>query len=173
MSIKPVIVRTWFIPFCLLSFCFLLPLQCFIIGDDFGLGVQGALFRYQMTEQGTSLIPVTYEIDYIISGIYQGKTADSLILWAFGTFVLACTTIVSLISWNTISHRTLGFITVGIAGSCIFYLASSITRYGLFLSGPTGTTLPCGVVIMAIFAGFLHFYQDFFGGHSTAPAGKL
>jgi hypothetical protein len=141
---------------------FFLPLQCFIIGDDLGLGIQGAVFRYQMTTQGNSLIPIPFEIGYITSGIYTGKTAVSVILWALGTLILVCTTIFSLIQWNQLNRRGLKFIIIGIAGSCILYLASCITWYGLLFSGPSGTTLPVGIIIMAMFVAFLYYYQDLF-----------
>lgn len=143
-------------------FCFVLPLQCFIIGDYAGLGVQGAVFRYQITGQGTSLMPVIYEIEYVTSGVYQGKNAVSVILWIMGTLVLVCTTILSLIYWNNIPRRALGFIFFGIAGSCILYLGSCVVRYGLLFSGPSGTSLPLGILMMAVFAAFLHLYQSMF-----------
>jgi len=127
-----------------------------------GLGIQGAMYRYQMTVQGNSLIPVTYEIGYVTSGIYHGKTAISVILWALGTFVLMCTTILSLTSWNGLSRRDLGFVIIGIAGSCILYLASCVIQYGLLLSGPAGISVPLGILLLIIFAVFLHFFHDIF-----------
>jgi len=159
---KPDTVRPWIIAAGLCIFLFFLPLQCFIIGDNLGLGIQGAVFRYQMTTYGNSLIPIPFEIGYITSGIYTGKTALSIILWTLGTLVLACITIFSLIRWNNLSHRGIKFIINGIAGSCIFYLASCVVRYGLFFSGPAGISLPMGIIILALFAAFLHFYQEIF-----------
>jgi CHASE2 domain-containing sensor protein len=115
-----------------------------------------------MTIQGNSLIPITYEIGYITSGTYHGKTAISVILWALGTFVLMCTTILSLVSWNDLSRRGLGFVIIGIAGSCILYLASCVTQYGLLFSGPAGISVPLGILLLVIFAVFLYCYQDIF-----------
>jgi len=162
MIMKPGTVKTWIIAFILMVFFFIVPLQCFIIGDNLGMGVQGAVFRYQMTDQGNSLIPIPSEIWYITSGIYQGKTAVSVILWALGTLILACTTILSLVYWNNISCRVLGFIMIGITGSCMLFIASCIVRYGPLFSAPSGTSLPLGIIILAMFAGFLYFYQDLF-----------
>lgn len=146
----------------LIIFFFLLPLQCFIIGNDLGMGIQGAVYRYQMTAQGNSLIPITYEIQYILWGIYQGKTAISIILWLLGTLALAGATILSLVWMNAISLYKLRYIIFLITGSSITYMASCMVRYGAFLSSPGGISLPAGILLLGIFALFLHMYQNVF-----------
>lgn len=158
----PDTVRTWIIPLSLMIFFFFLPLQCFIVGDNLGLGVQGAVYRYQITGSGISLIPITYEISYVASGLYQGKTAFSVIFWVLGTLVFVCTLILSLIHLNRVNHRILHVITIGIGGSCILYLASLVAQYGIFFFGPSGISLPAGILLMALFAGFLHHYRNSF-----------
>lgn len=158
----PGTVRTWIIPFCLLIFFFFLPLQCFIIGDGLGLGVQGAVYRYQITGSGISLIPVTSEIGYVTSGIYDGKTAVSVILWATGTLIFSCFLMISLIHSSRINHQIIRFIIVGIASSCFLYLTSLVAQYGFFFSGPAGISLPAGIIIMAIFAFFLYSNRNCF-----------
>lgn len=155
-------VRTWIVAICLCVFCFVVPLQCYIIGNDYGLGVQGAVFRYQMAVEGNSLIPLTHEIEYITSGIYTGRAALSVILWALGTITLVLTTILSLIGWNKISVQHFRYIIIGIEGSCILYLASCVARYGLLFFGPAGICLPIGVIMLAIMGTFLYFYQGLF-----------
>lgn len=163
-------MRTWTVAIGLCIFLFFLPLQCFTIGDNLGLGIQGAVYRYQMTTYGNSLIPLPFEIGYITSGIYTGKTELSVILWALGTLVLVCTTIFSLLQWNQLNRRSLKFIIIGITGSCMVYLASCVARYGLFFSGPSGISLPLGIIILAMFAASLHFYQDQFFEKSAGSA---
>ena len=170
MNSKRSSVRSWIIATGLLIFCFFLPLQCYIIGNNWGGGVQGAMFRYQMTSEGNSLITLPHEIEYITFGIYTGRTALSVILWTLGTLVLVCTAILSLVSWNNIPPRSLRLIVIGIAGSCILYLASCICQYGLFFSGPAGISLPLGAIIMAMFAAFLNFYPDVFIEPNTRPS---
>jgi len=126
------------------------------------MGAQGAVFRYQITPYGTSLIPITHEIGYITSGIYKGETALSASLWGLGTFILVCITIFSLVCWNSISRPGLRFIVIGISSASILYLASCGAQYGPTFFGQAGVSLPCGIIILAIFAGFLHFYPDTF-----------
>jgi hypothetical protein len=153
-------MRALIIPLALMIFFFFLPLQCFTIGDNLGAGIQGAVYRYQMTVQGNSLIPITYEIQYILWGIYQGKTTLSIILWALGSLVLAGTTIFSLISMNAFSRDHLRYFSILIAGSSIIYLASCMVWYGPFLYGPSGVSLPVGILMLGLFALFLYKYQN-------------
>ena len=160
-------VRPWIIPLSLMVFFFFLPLQCFIIGDGLGLGVQGAVYRYQITGSGISLIPVTYEIGYVTSGIYDGKTAVSVIIWATGTFILACTLMLCLIHTNRKNHPRLRVVTIGIAGSCILYFVSLVAQYGVFFSGPAGISLPAGIIMMVLFASFLYGNRDCFTNTTT------
>jgi len=155
-------VKPWIIALCLCIFYFILPLQCFIIGNDIGMGIQGAVFRYQMTSQGNSLIPITTEVTYVTSGLYEGKTAISVIFWVLGTGILTVLTILSLVYWNGLSYQHIRFITLGMAGAAIFYIASCGSQYGVFLSGPAGRSLPIGVAFFIIFSGFLYYYGNLF-----------
>jgi len=155
-------VRTWIIAVVLCIFFFILPLQCFVIGDDKGLGIQGAVYRWQMTLYGDSLIPMTKELTYIQVGIYSGKTALSVILWSLGTVTLALTTIISLLYWNRLPRYYIRSVILGLVGAGIIYLASLCVQYGPLFSGPAGISLPIGVVIMFLSAIFLFFYQEWF-----------
>lgn len=154
-------VRTWIVSASLCFFLFILPLQCFFIGNDLGLGVQGATYRWQMTVKGDSFIPFTQEINYIFMGIYTGRTALSVILWTLGTLVLTVTTLVSLVYWDRLSRCYLRFIIIGIISASIFFMISLCVQYGLLLSGPAGSSLPIGIIILFLSAGLLYYYQDF------------
>jgi len=155
-------VKPWIISFCLCIFYFILPLQCFIIGNDIAVGIQGAVFRYQMASQGNSLIPITTEVTYVTSGLYEGKTAISVIFWVLGTSILTVLTILSLMYWNGLSPQRIRFISIGLAGAGICYLGSLGVLYGVFLFGPAGRSLPIGVVFLIIFSGFLYYYRNLF-----------
>jgi len=165
----PDTVRTWIVPLTLMVFFFFLPLQCFIIGNDQGLGIQGAVYRYQITGNGISLIPVTHEISYITNGFYHGKTAVSVILWVAGTLVLGCTVLLSLLFTNRINPALFQLTIVGITSSCILYLVSLVFHYGVFFSGPAGVSLPAGILIMALFAVFLYNNENIFLNKNRIP----
>jgi hypothetical protein len=154
-------VRTWIIAVSLCIFCLILPLQCFIIGDNLAFGVQSTVFRYQMAVEGNSFIPLNHELNFIITGTYKGRTAISVILWTIGTAVLAATTICALGYWNRLPREYLRFIIAGIVGAGILYLASCIVQYGPLFHGSAGVSMPLGVIILFLFAGFLYFYEEF------------
>jgi hypothetical protein len=114
-----------------------------------------------MTVEGNSLIPLNHEINFILAGIYTGRTALSVILWTIGTIVLTLTTICSLGYWNRLPRQYLRFIIAGIAGAGVLYLASCIAQYGPLFHGGAGISIPLGVLILFLFAVFVHIYQDF------------
>ena len=155
-------VRVWIIALCLCAFCFIVPLQCYAIGNDLGLGIQGAVFRYQVTVEGNSIITLAEDLSFIVKGIYSGKTAISIILWTLGTVVLVLTTIFSLIYWNRLPRHYLKFIAMGLVGAGILYLGSCVAQYGLLFSGPAGISLPLGVLLLFLYALLLLFYTDWF-----------
>jgi len=147
---------------CLCAFFFLVPLQCYIIGNDMGVGIQGAVYRFQITPQGNSLIPLTSDLGYVISGTYVGKTAFSVIFWILGTLLLAGITMIPLVEGNRLTPRHLRIIIAGLAGAAVGYFVSCIFQYGLFFSGPAGSSLPAGVILMIVVAAGLYTYRDFF-----------
>jgi hypothetical protein len=151
-------VRNWIIASGLCIFCFVLPLQIFIIGNDTGIGIQGAVYRYQLTTQGDSLIPITREIWYVTSGMYNGRSAFSVILWVIGTIMLVFATIYSLICGNLITRKQARLIIICLTGAGIGYLASCIAQYGLLLNGPAGRSIPLGVFVVFAFVISVHYY---------------
>jgi hypothetical protein len=153
-------MRRWIVPFLLLAIFFLFPFQVFIIGSETGIGIQGAVYRYQVTGYGNSLIPVTSEIMYIVNGQYTGKTALSVILWALGTVLLTLTLWFSLVNADgTVAdyYRQIGF---GIAGSCVCYLLSCIVQYGILFHGSPGSSFPVGIGIILIWLGIFRFFPE-------------
>ncbi len=155
-------MRVWIIALFLCAFCFVVPLQCYIIGGSLGVGIQSAVFRYQVTVEGNSIITLAEDLSFIVDGIYFGRTAISVILWTLGTVVLVLTTIFSLIYWNRLPRHYLKFIVMGLMGAGILYLGSCVAQYGLLFTGPAGISLPLGVMLLFLYALFLHLYPDWF-----------
>lgn len=163
-------MKTSIIAIVLCIFLFFLPLQCYIMGNDFGVGIQGAPYRYQMTGWGNSLVPLTYEIGYVTSGIYTHYAAFSVLFWGFGTVLLSIMTAISLIFWNRYPSHILNLVLIGTGCSAMLFLISCFFRYGLFLSGPTGTCLPAGILLMAMFTLYFYYFRDtVFGYKSSSP----
>jgi hypothetical protein len=145
---------------------FVLPLQVFIIGDFAGIGIQGAVYRYQISGYGVSLIPITRDLTFVVSGIYTGKTALSNILWALGTVLLTVTTLYAFIRVRKTSQHYYRQISYGLIASSIIYLASCIAQYGFFFNGPAGISLPAGVFFILFWVTIINKYPDiFFGKH--------
>lgn len=153
-------MRTWIIPLVLLLFVFFIPLQVYVIGDGEGYGIQGAIYRYQVTGYGESLIPLPWEITYITTGIYTGLPALSILLWILGTVLLVQITMTSLIHGDRSTLPAYRRMYLGLLIAAALYLGSCIARYGLFFSGPAGLSLPLGVVILALFSVIFYLYTD-------------
>lgn len=145
-------MKTGIITLCLCAFFFIIPLQCYIIGNDMGVGIQGAVYRYQMSSEGNSLITITKELGYVTSGTYEGRTAFSVLFWAIGSGILFLITLLSIIYANRLTSRHIRIITTGLGISGISYLISCFFQYGMFLSGPAGISLPIGAILMLVIA---------------------
>lgn len=153
----------WFVvPFLLLVIFFVFPLQVFIIGEETGIGIQGAVYRYQVTGYGNSLIPITQDIKYVNDGIYSGKTALSIILWALGTVLLTITTWFGLVYTDGRKPDFTKQISLGLAGSCVCYIISCMAQYSIFFHGPAGTSIPMGIGIILVWLGIFRFFPEFF-----------
>ncbi len=139
------------IPLILILLLFFIPLNIYVIGEWIGTGIQWALFRYQDTVFGTSLITLTRDFEFIASGILTGKTAISIGFWITGTIllILAFITLVVIIGEEKDEKIHIpGFM---IMASGILLLLSCMAQYGLFLSGPAGFSIPIGIpLVLAI-----------------------
>jgi hypothetical protein len=134
----------------LLLFCFILPIQFFIIGDGIGTGMEGAFYQIKITGFGSSLTPVTNDIQYGIAGIYSGKTFISVIFWIIGSAILMSASFIGInevrgsLYWEKI-------VCILILSSGGFYLLSVIVQYGPLLHGPAGISIPFGIPVIIIF----------------------
>gem|GEM_PF-4749548 len=70
---------------CLLFF---VPLNIYGIGNHLTTGVQWALFRYQQSIFGNSLILIHRDLMYVQDGILQGSSACSTLIWLPGVLLL-------------------------------------------------------------------------------------
>jgi hypothetical protein len=151
------------IVFCILCLIFfILPIQVFVMGDFTGIGVQGAVYRYQTSGYGTYFFPITREITFVLNGTLSGRTALSVILWVSGTVLMACTTLFAFLHTNDSTENYYRQIAVGLIASCVIYLGSCIAQYGFFLSGMAGFSLPVGIIAILGWIGILYYYQHIF-----------
>jgi len=101
-------------------------------------------------------------MQYVLNGIYSGKTAVSIITWLLGSVLLACTTIFALIF--ALDNRSDFFRQIGMAlvVVCGCYLISCIAQYGWFLNGPAGISLPGGLFLIVLWMIIINLYPDIF-----------
>jgi hypothetical protein len=160
-------VRTALIALALCFCCFILPLQVYFIGGNAGFGIETALFRYQITGQGDSLILLTTDLSYVTGGIYTGRTASSVGFWILGTLLLIATTIFSLkFAWQ-MTRKQIRAVKFTLAGSAILFFVSCFFQYGLLLHGAAGISMPIGILVMVLLMYLLHSYEHWFGHEDT------
>ncbi len=161
-------MRPVIIPVLLLGLFFIFPFQVFIIGQEMGIGIQGAVYRYQVTGYGNSFILLPQEVGYVLKGIYTGLTALSVIIWSIGTMILSITIWFALIYMDGTMPDINRKIQLGLVGSCVCFLISCIARYGIFFHSSSGTSIPFGVVVILCWLGILSIFPDFFGSAKEA-----
>nr|WP_319375595.1 hypothetical protein [uncultured Methanoregula sp.] len=128
----------------------LIPLNLYVVGDWLGSGIQWALFRFQYTYAGTSIIPFTSDLGYIISGTITGRTAFSMFAGVCGSCLLIaafCLVLFSRPAEQDKRMKIIGILTI--AGGLLF-LGSSLIQYGIFLNGPAGLAIPVGIPLVLI-----------------------
>lgn len=151
------------IPLILVLLLFIIPLNIYVIGEWLGTGLQWALFRYQETGYGNSFITLTRDFEYITYGVLTGKTAISIALWGAGTIILivAFLALAALIAEDMDDKIHLPGLLVISSG--ILYIASCMTQYGPFFSGPAGISIPIGIPLVLV-VGWL-IYSKTIGGY--------
>ncbi|KUG05660.1 hypothetical protein ASZ90_016913 [hydrocarbon metagenome] len=114
-----------------------------------GVGLSGAFYQVKVTGYGTTFLPVTADIDYILQGLYSGNTMISSLSWILGSFLLMAATILWLIGENAHNrqHQSVGLLLIFSGG---LYLASVVIRYGPLFHGPGGIAIPFAIPLLII-----------------------
>ena len=136
---------------CLLFF---VPLNIYGIGDNLATGVQWALFRYQQSYLGNSLITLQRDLSYVLEGILKGTSAYSILIWFLGAILLVAALL--LLAYAAVQNdarlvKPAGLLTV--TGGILF-LAAMLVQYGPALHGDHGFSLPIGVPLILITGGW-------------------
>ncbi|MGD0534394.1 MAG: hypothetical protein ABR999_02995 [Methanoregula sp.] len=136
---------------CLLFF---VPLNIYGIGDNLATGVQWALFRYQQSYLGNSLILIHRDLAYVLDGILKGTSAYSTSIWFFGVLLLVAALILlafAAVQGDARLVKPVGLLTI--TGGILFLAAMGV-QYGLTLHGDHGFSLPIGVPLILITGGW-------------------
>ncbi|MGA2699356.1 MAG: hypothetical protein ABSE74_06920 [Methanoregula sp.] len=132
---------------CLL---FVVPLNIYGIGNNLATGIQWALFRFQESYLGNSLILIHRDLGYVHDGILKGSSAFSTVIWSLGAFLLVAALI--LLTFATVKDDTrpvkpAGLLTI--AGGMLF-LVAMLVQYGPALHSDHGFSLPLGVPLILV-----------------------
>jgi hypothetical protein len=148
------------IPLVLQCLLLVIPLNIYVIGDWLAQGIQWALFRYQQSYLGNSLIPVNRDLYYVTSGILTGTSAASIILWMAGVTLLIIALVLmvrAIVSENPVSLKQGALCTIA-AG--ITFGISQLLQYGILLHGERGFAIPIGVPVILV-TGWWVYREDF------------
>lgn len=123
-------------PLLLQCLIFLIPLNIYMWGDWLLVNVQWALFRYQQSPYGNSLILGYKDILYMYSGLNTGfYNIAAASLWTIGSSILLIGLCVAFFAYlkknsshlTTASYFTIcGGIFLGLSALCRFYSGFSI-----------------------------------------------
>ena len=128
---------------------FLVPQNIYVIGDRLATGIQWALFRYQVSDLGNSLILASRDLYYVTAGILKGATAISTVVWLCGAVLLVAAFCLLAISALRPARlvRPAG---LAILASGILFLLADIVQYGIAFNNMHGYALPVGVPLVLV-----------------------
>jgi heme/copper-type cytochrome/quinol oxidase subunit 3 len=132
---------------CLLFF---VPINIYVIGNNLAQGVQWALFRYQQSYLGNSLILIHKDYLYVADGILRGSSAYSTVLWIIGAVLLLAAVVtlgIAAARHTSGPVRSAGVLTI-IAGALFF--AAMLVEYGPSLANSHGSSVPVGVPVIVV-----------------------
>lgn len=137
-------------------FYFFIPVQFFIMGEGYGYGIQGFTYRYQITTQGVSFIPISYELGYILNGTITGKSVYSILFWIAGSisFAIGITLLLMMYDFEKLMYNKLG--SFFLFSSIICTILSSTIQYGPFFFGPAGISVLIGIPVLIILSWFVY-----------------
>lgn len=142
--------RTSLILQCLI---FLIPLNIYMWGDWLLVNVQWALFRFQQSELGNSLILGNKDLLYIYFGQSTGIfNIAAAYLWAIGTIILVIGLIITIYAYIEEKSSVLKKASFFTIGSGIILALSAACRF------QGGFSIPIGVPVILIIGWWI--YQE-------------
>jgi hypothetical protein len=151
------------LPFICECLLLCIPLNIYVIGNNLAEGIQWALFRYQQSSQGNSLILIHKDLHYVTGGILRGASATSTIIWVVGAVLLVAAVLVLAIAaarHNPGPVRPVGILTL-VTGA--LFLLAEFVEYGAVLSNLHGFSIPIGVPVILV-VGLWLIYGEFISG---------
>ena len=121
--------------------------------------MQWALFRYQESYLGNSLILIHRDLGYVFNGTLKGSSAFSTLIWLLGAFFLVAALICLLLLLHGCSLAGKTCRPADIACGVLF-LVAMLVQYGLALHSDHGFSLPLGIPLVLV-TGLWLVYGEF------------
>ena len=151
------------IPLLLQCLIFLIPLNIYMWGDWLLVNSQWALFRYQQSPYGNSLIPGHKDILYIYLGQNTGLyNIAAAVFWTTGAAILLIGLIITIIAYSENEYSRIKTASYFTLGGGIFLGLSAICRFN------AGFAIPVGVPIILIIGWWM--YQETYEPDETDNA---
>ena len=148
-----------FLIFLLVIFFFILPVEFFVMGEGYGYGFKGYTYQYQITPQGAGLIPISYEVEFILDGKITGKSAISILFRIISILFYAIGLTIYLLTYDLKKSIFNRYCAGLISLSLLFVILSCITQYGIFFVGPAGISILIGVPFLAGICYYLYKFN--------------
>jgi hypothetical protein len=143
-------MRKLSIAFILPWIAFLIPINIYIAGAWMAVGTQWALFRYILSYQGTSIISLGNEVDYIYSGLLLPKSFFSTLLWLFAAGALLLSICFLLKDFQKQAKNPYKIPGAMIMVSGFLFLAADMVQYGLVLFSKNSICIPIGIPVLLL-----------------------
>jgi len=152
----------------LLCECLLLciPLNIYVIGNNLAEGIQWALFRYQQSPLGTSLILLPRDLLFVTGGILKGSSVYSTLIWVCGAVLLSVAILLlALAAFRNQPGRVFLAGVLTVIGGLLFLLSMAV-QYGPALANSHGSSVPIGIPVIVV-TGIWLMYEKFDSGDNT------
>lgn len=162
-------MRKLTIPFILPWLLFVIPVNIYVIGDWAAVGLQWALFRYQQSLMGSSLICLGNDVNYIYMGLLAPKTLASVLIGFLAAAVLVIGLGLLLKDFQKQSPQPYKNTGLAILISGCLFLISDMIQYGPILFSKYSFCIPLGIPIFLIVGYWEYRYASDFVDAQIKP----
>ena len=142
------------IPLLLQGLALLIPLNIYMWGDWLLVNLQWAFFRFQTSANGSCLIPLNRDIDYILLGYTTGiHNILAALFWTAGGLLLLSGFLVTVYACSLEEVRHIRLASFFTLGAGILFGISALERF------TAGFAIPLGLPIIFITAWIMYQQQ--------------
>jgi len=142
------------IPLLLQGLALLIPLNIYMWGDWLLVNLQWAFFRFQTSANGSSLIPLNRDIDFILLGYTTGiHNILAALVWTAGSLLLLAGFLVTVYATVIEESRHIRIASFFTLGTGILFGISALERF------TAGFAIPLGLPILFVTAWIMYRQQ--------------